>query len=337
MEIYGYIKELLFMHDCVIIPGFGGFVTEYRPARINHESSTIVPPGKEIRFNRNLTHNDGLVISYVSEQKGIGYVDSKRMVTGFVNELARKLEKGKSVVFEEVGTFHNDRNGNLQFEPDPNSNFFPDSYGLYEFALTPLAEYDVERRIRKKFTDKDPSRAISRRKVLWRVALAVPLLVALVVVPLKTDLLKFRTNVSSLNPISSTSGIDSNTGEPAETIRDENIDEGITTDAQPEAEDNIGQTAQPAVPGDGEEKPASEVMIPDEYYIIAGSFRVPENAHRYKEQLAGQGYPAAVLEPVNGLHRVTLNGYPTKEEAISALTGLRKKASNRELWILRKN
>lgn len=337
MDFFGYIKELLFMHDCVIIPGFGGFVGEYRAARINHESNTIFPPGKEIRFNKNLTHNDGLFISYISEQKGIGYVDSKRMVTGFVHEMTRKLEKGKKVVFEEVGTFFNDSFGNLQFEPDPASNFLPDSYGLYEFTLAPLEEYDVGKRIRKKFTDKEPARENFRRKVLWRVAIAVPLLVALVVVPLKTDLLKFRANVSSLNPISGTNGLDSSAGQPVEASRDVGMEERIATETRLEAEDEISQPAQPVVSEDREDKPAPDVTEPDEYYIIAGSFRILGNALRYRDQLAGKGYPSAVLEPVNGLHRVTLNGYSTKEEAISALAGLRKKASNKELWILRRN
>jgi len=337
MDLYRYIKELLFIHDCVIIPGFGGFVTDYRPARINHESNTIVPPGKDIRFNRSLTHNDGLLISFISEQKGIGYVDSKRMVTGFVNEVNRKLEKGKRVVFEEVGTFYYDRYGNLQFEPDATSNFLPDSYGLYEFALTPLEEYDVEKRIRKKFADKEPSRTNVRRKVLWRVAIAVPLLVALVVIPLKTDLLKFRTNVSSLNPISNTDVVDSNTEQPEEAIQPEVIEEEIAGENQLEADNEIRQAALPEESDGVEEGTAAETIPSVEYYIIAGSFRILGNAERYKERLAGQGYSSTVMKQVNGLHRVTLNGYPTKEEAVSALAELRKDPSNKELWILRTN
>ncbi len=337
MDLCRYIKELLFIHDCVIIPEFGGFVTEYRPARINHESNTIIPPGKEIRFNSSLTHNDGLFISYISEQKGIGYVDAKRMVTGFVNDVSRKLEKGKRVVFEEVGTFYHDRYGNLQFEPDPTSNFLADSFGLYEFALTPLEEYDVEKRIRKKFADKEPSRANFRRKVLWRVAIAVPLLVALVVIPLKTDLLKFRHNVSSLNPISNSDVVDSNAGQPEEAIQQEGMEEAITVEKQLEADHEIRQSDLSAERDDVEEGPAAETIAPVEYYIIAGSFRILGNAEQYKERLAGKGYPSTVMDPVNGLHRVTINGFTTKDKAISALAELRKDPANKELWILRKD
>ncbi len=337
MNLYRYIKELLFIHDCVIVPGFGGFVADYRPARINHESNTIVPPGKEIRFNRSLAHNDGLLISYISEEKGIGYVDAKRIVNGFVNELNRKLEKGKNILFEEVGTFYYDRHENLQFEPDPSSNFLPDSYGLYEFAVTPLEEYDVNKRIRKKFADKEPSKSKLRRKVLWRVAIAVPLLVALVVVPLKTDLLKFRTNASSLNPISDVEVIDSNAEQAEEemqqTVREETVAGGEQLDENQEV---IQPT--PVDESDAaDEGLGSETFVPVEYYIIAGSFRITGNAEHYRKQLAAQGYPSIIMEPVNGLHRVTLNSYPTKAEAITALAELRKDPSNKELWILRKD
>ena len=337
MDLFRHIKELLFIHDCVIIPGFGGFVADYRPARINHESSTIVPPGKEIRFNRSLTHNDGLLISYISEEKEIGYVDAKRMVTGFADELNRKLEKGKRVLFEEVGTFCYDRYGNLQFEPDPSSNFLPDSYGLYEFAVTPLEEYDVNKRIRKKFADKEPSRTPLRRKVLWRVAIAVPLLVALVVIPLKTDLLKFRTHVSSLNPISKVDVLDSNAAEQEEAFQQAVRKEDLTREENPVADPEKIQPALADESGMAEKETVSETIAPVKYYIIAGSFRISGNAEQYREQLTGKGYPATVMKPVNGLHRVTLNGYPTKREAISALAELRKDPSNKELWILRKD
>ncbi len=337
MDLFRYIKELLFIHDCVIVPGFGGFVADYRPARINHESNTIVPPGKEIRFNRSLTHNDGLLISSISEEKEIGYVDVKRMVTGFANELNRKLEKGKRILFEEVGTFYYDRYGNLQFDPDPTSNFLPDSYGLYEFAVTPLEEYDVNKRIRKKFTDKEPSGTQLRRKVLWRVAIAVPLLVALVVIPLKTDLLKFRTNVSSLNPISNVDEIDSNAGEQEETIQQAIREEDLAREEKPETDHEITQPTPVDESGVAEIETAAETIAPVEYYIIAGSFRILGNAERYREQLTGNGYPSMIMEPVNGLHRVTLNGYSSKAEAISVLAELKKDPSNKELWILRKD
>ena len=66
MDITAFIRELLFGHDCVIIPGFGGFIGNYNPAHIDKNSGTFYPPVKQISFNRNLNHNDGLLVGRIS-------------------------------------------------------------------------------------------------------------------------------------------------------------------------------------------------------------------------------------------------------------------------------
>lgn len=335
MDLSVYIKELLFLHDCVIIPEFGGFIANYRPARINHESNTLIPPAKDISFNKSLTHNDGLLISYISEVKGVGYVDAKRMVDRFVKDIVKQIEKGKRTPFDEIGVFFFDNQKNLQFEPDLSTNFLLDAYGLSEFTFAPLEDFDLQKRIGKKLRDKEPVKLNVRRKVLWRVALAVPILVALVVVPLKTDLLKFKTNVSSLNPLSNTEMIDSGLDQPAvdeDTFAEEVVNEGLSTESLNDEEDLVTTATT-------EEILEDEIVAPvqsDNYYIIAGSFRNIENARRFNNDLTTQGYNSLLLEPIDGLHRVTLNGYPTKESAVTDLTEFRQNPANNELWILRK-
>ena len=96
MDITAYIRELLFSHDCVIIPGFGGFIGNYSPARIDKSSSTFHPPVKQISFNRNLNHNDGLLIGKISESSGLNYGDARNIVDEFVNNVRKRLEKGKN-------------------------------------------------------------------------------------------------------------------------------------------------------------------------------------------------------------------------------------------------
>jgi len=48
MDISSYISELLFEHDCVIIPNFGGFICNYKPADIHPIQNTVSPPAKAI-------------------------------------------------------------------------------------------------------------------------------------------------------------------------------------------------------------------------------------------------------------------------------------------------
>ena len=127
MDITAFIRELLFGHDCVIVPGFGGFIGNYTPARIDKNSATFYPPVKQISFNRNLNHNDGLLVGRISAGTDINYGDVREMVEQFVADLRKKLEKGEKVVFDKIGSFVNTEEGNVQFEPDRDVNYHLDS------------------------------------------------------------------------------------------------------------------------------------------------------------------------------------------------------------------
>src|SRR5512137_1108287 len=121
MDIIAFIRELLFGHDCVIIPGFGGFIGNYTPARIDKKSGTFFPPVKQISFNRNLNHNDGLLIGKISGASEMNYGDARNLVEEFVNDIRRRLDKGEKVVFDHIGSFSNNQENNIQFEPDRSS------------------------------------------------------------------------------------------------------------------------------------------------------------------------------------------------------------------------
>lgn len=95
LDITAFIRELLFGHDCVIIPGFGGFIGNYTPARIDRSDNTFYPPVKQISFNRNLNHNDGLLIGRVSEAAGLNYADARNLVMEFAGDLTARLAKGR--------------------------------------------------------------------------------------------------------------------------------------------------------------------------------------------------------------------------------------------------
>ena len=66
-----YISELLFLHDCVILPNFGGFVGNPQSAKLNKTTGMLSPPSKQILFNANLKTNDGLLITHISNEEGI--------------------------------------------------------------------------------------------------------------------------------------------------------------------------------------------------------------------------------------------------------------------------
>ena len=290
MDITAYIRELLFGHDCVIVPGFGGFIGNYTPAHIDKKSGTFYPPVKQISFNRNLNHNDGLLVGRISGSAGINYGDARGMVEEFVIGIRSRLEKGEKVVFDLIGSFINNQEGNIQFEPDRSSNFHLDSYGLESFQLMPLEGYNVRTRINRP-VQRDPERQASMRKILWRAAVIVPLLAALVIVPLKTDLFRSKVETSNLNPLVS-----------AEFEQNKKaVDEGVKTEQVKTEEDVMPVT---------EVKPAEIIAAPpaavanNSYFLITGSFKSEENAITQVNILKEQGFNPEIVVAPNGFFRV---------------------------------
>jgi len=132
-----YINDLLYLHECVIIPGLGGFVTNYRPSRLNEKRGVFYPPTKEISFNRSLTKNDGLLANWIVRKEGIGYEKANRRIAYFVEDVRVKLNQGQRVVLENVGILYCDRRFNILFEP-VNYNFLTDSWGMEEILVAPF-------------------------------------------------------------------------------------------------------------------------------------------------------------------------------------------------------
>ncbi len=124
-----YISDLLFLHDCVILPGFGGFICNYKNARIDESNGTIYPPGKDILFNRNLVQNDGLLINWIAGKEQITYEKALRQVQLFCEELQVRLNQKEHILFGDIGTFYTDRRFNVIFRPS-DTNFLAESFGM---------------------------------------------------------------------------------------------------------------------------------------------------------------------------------------------------------------
>ncbi len=138
MGISKYIKDLLFDYECVILPGFGGFVVKDNSAFIDYNKNQFNPPYREIMFNPLLNSNDGLLITHISKKENITFKEAKQKVIDFVHEINKKLDAGERVEFEGVGVIFKDDRKNLIFEPFNSVNFNPESFGLQSFVSPPV-------------------------------------------------------------------------------------------------------------------------------------------------------------------------------------------------------
>lgn len=133
-----YISQLLHYHDCVIVPGLGGFVLNYSEAKINTSLNLFSPPVKEVRFNRSLSHNDGLLANYIVQKEEVSYSEAVEKIDIYVDDIRLKITRGEEFVINEVGAFNGDTIGNIIFTPEESNSFLTDAFGLSSFRIEPV-------------------------------------------------------------------------------------------------------------------------------------------------------------------------------------------------------
>jgi nucleoid DNA-binding protein len=334
-DISPFIRELLYNHDCVILPGFGGFIGNYTPARIERDSHTFHPPVKAISFNSRLSHNDGLLIGKISEKKEIGYADAKNIVDDYISSLKDKLHKGGRIHLADIGHFQVNTEGNIQFEPNNDINYLLDAYGLSPFTREPVDDYDISKAMIR-HRDRDPIVMANRRRMIWRAAVAIPFVLAMIIVPLKTDLFKSKV---TLNPLAEVEFSEIQSAQ--EDLFDEMPETQQAEVIKPEAVEE--QTEMTAATGDAEpvsaipaENVQTGVIAGDNvYHIIVGSFADADNANRLFNDLTVKDYDAEIIRADNGYYRVSVKSCSTMQEAVDERRRLGE--SFTDIWIWKKD
>lgn len=137
--VTSHIVKLLFDHNCVIVPGLGGFVTNYQSAKVHPTSFIFNSPSKSVAFNVNLTTNDGLLTDTVARHEGVTMREAEAMISTFVGNIKSALAEMKPVKLSGIGRLTMDVEGNIRFLPDNAQNFLLQSYGLPSFSAQPVA------------------------------------------------------------------------------------------------------------------------------------------------------------------------------------------------------
>ena len=59
-ELERHIAKLLLDNDCVIVPGFGGFMAHHIAASYDEKNHIFLPPTRTVGFNPRLSSGAGL-------------------------------------------------------------------------------------------------------------------------------------------------------------------------------------------------------------------------------------------------------------------------------------
>ena len=343
-DIQKYVVELLFKHDCVIIPNLGGFVAQYKSASLDDVTGFFSPPSKQILFNINLKNNDGLLANEIAQRKQITYNEANELIKSFVSNVNQQLNTKKSFIFLELGTLIFEENS-LIFK-QKSINFLTSSFGLAPININEFKPIIEANSGPNKIIDLSPK--VPTNNKWWVAAAIVPLLFYTAWIPLKTDLFNNPSNFnySDLNPFTYTKNTVNSINEeiPVNTSNSNN-NTGLTktqtnevkepkTTVTLELETELENTVIEEVTIETSEE-VLETPVSIQYHVIVGCFGNKNNANRLVKKLNRKGYSAFELDLHKNLHRIALGTFNDKDDALTAQKKI-KKEEKMSSWILTK-
>jgi len=366
INIEKYLIELMHQHDCVVIPGLGGLVANFKPAFSDADNTIFSPASKGFIFNRFLHHNDGLLAHKISELAQIPYDSALAKMEQYVSEIKESLKNDGRFSWETIGSLYQDEKGAIRLDTK-DKNYLLSSFGLPIVKAMALPALEKEVPIKQlipevkveeiKVSTKSNGKVIaidqpiqfSNRKVsngyIWVAAVAVIGFYS-AWIPMKTDLLKNNGEFqyADLNPFSfekashKSAYASVSSFELIDTVAPANMDvfadiqnnyqaDYLTQEYVAEAETTFVDIKKP-------ETTFAEVTSKT-YFVIGGCFSKKENALNFVSELKTQGFDAQLVDVNNGLHRVSLGKYTSRKDAKSLKTQISSEGEY-STWILKK-
>lgn len=139
-NIERHIAKLLLSNDCVIVPGFGGFMAHHIEAYYDEENRLFYPPQRTLGFNQQLTMNDSLLAQSIVEECDMSYPEAINAIEEKVAEMKQTLETNGRLTFNGLGTIGIGENGKYDFTPCKTGILTPTLFALDTFEIKSLKE-----------------------------------------------------------------------------------------------------------------------------------------------------------------------------------------------------
>lgn len=139
-NIERHIAKLLLSNDCVIVPGFGGFMAHHIEAYYDEENRLFYPPQRTLGFNQQLTMNDSLLAQSIVEECDMSYPEAINAIEEKVAEMKQAIETNGRLTFNGLGTIGIGENGKYDFTPCKTGILTPTLFALDTFEIKSLKE-----------------------------------------------------------------------------------------------------------------------------------------------------------------------------------------------------
>ncbi|GIV41852.1 MAG: hypothetical protein KatS3mg034_1162 [Vicingaceae bacterium] len=336
IHILQIIKELLFEKECLIIPGWGGFIKNSASAHYDKFSSLLFPPSENIIFNPELKHQDGFLVLQIAQKLNLTYEQAGRLLKDQIEEWNKIINTYHRLSFDGIGTFFKTINGTVIFEQDKHFNYSKRYFGLTPVQMTPVFQKtpilelnNYRQNIKKNQTANTKIWRIAIRSAASVLLLATIYLTSKYVpkeyvyqasLQLKNIVFKEKVKYKPNHLISSK--ISNN-----HHLKEENESLQIFSMNKTKHDVNEGKTDAEVNKFENNENKQST-----KYYVVAGTFNSQKNALGLENKLKKSGYSSLVIER-KGKYTVAYKEFNDKNKAMQyLLQEIRPK--HPQAWIL---
>lgn len=327
MKLGKYIRELILENDTVIIPGFGAFISTYKPSEIDELNHQILPPSKEISFTQKIRNNDGLLVGCIASDKKISHFEALQKIEKERENLLYQLDKEGKVSIEDAGFFYYDDNREIQFSEDKNLLQHINSYGLDSISLPDISEKEDNSALipeeeliaNSVISEKNlrPEKENRKRRLWWLLLLLIPVAGG--------GYYFFFFEQEELPPTVETE-INIPVEQPIILPEEEKIalDSVSSDSAEVYVETPVAETKDSSL--------VKTDSLPG-FYLITGSFKEEKNVDKFIAKMKDEGFEPFYLGKKGNFYLVGIGWYKTEREALVAQDSFLAKNPDSGAWV----
>lgn len=335
LRIVTHIERLLLVHDCVIVPQFGGFVLRTVPAVCTTEDHTFCPLRKEFVFNTTLQHSDGLLSESYMQKYDVNFRKAQLLLEEDIDELKSVLQQYKKISLGLLGSFTLGEEGQLIFHPGEAGIFSIQSYGLPVFHFPLLEPLQSEREEVTLLTSKkrDILYIPVNRKLLRTIAASAATIALFLLVSTPVKDVNQAAYTASFVP----SEMVLHKVTPGKIIEEIVLKEASAQEVQVEkvAETIVSETSVNDV--DVKAKTAAvastELKSPKMFHIVIASFPTEAQADEYLAGVNRNECSSVSKVERNGKYRIYADKFDNRKQAESYMATLRTNNKYKDAWL----
>ncbi len=358
IELSKHIESLLLKHDCVIVPGLGGFVTQYVPARRIDDEMLFLPPCRSVGFNPQLTLNDGLLVQSYMQAYDTNYPETVKLINNSVQQLKMQLQEEGEYELSGIGKLTLGVGGKYNFIPCEAGVLSPELYGLDAVMQPLLTKKEKEesaetattqgkqKKVRLKRTEKSYTISINRELVNYVAAAIVAVFFYCLWVTPVSDTTQTERQAASVvyeqlfhTPKACPAPQAAQVAQPVQAVSQHQASTGNAeqpAQATPSAEESAHPQANAEAHNEAQQSASSATDKADaKYTIVLASAISEDNASAFSQKLKKDGLPEAAPYKRGRMVRVVYGHYTSEHEAHEALSKLHHHSAFQDAWVMK--